>query len=289
MTSLMLRGLGAIVVLMGITLAPPSLAATSISALQSLNATRVLLDKANMDYQMFKSENSNPRYGDMLEDDLDELAEHQDAFRDALAEAGHGEEVKAIDKHIDRYVKLLRGNFRAIAGGGYEAPALVDEMMSNKLEAQRLISTLYATLAEGSEMDPRAREYQELSYIMQRMAAHYVENAASFAGIAFRDQSDERTIDQLAQEFSSRLGKLDDKGLPAGTQSLINDVRRKWSFIEQSMMNYMQNQVAFLVYRYSNTIVDNLLSASRQLLGDDEAEVVPAGEIPLPPGIPAAQ
>src|SRR5690606_7935321 len=41
--------------------------------LRALNDVRILLDRVNMDYQMFKGENANPRYGDLLQEDIDVL------------------------------------------------------------------------------------------------------------------------------------------------------------------------------------------------------------------------
>ena len=90
-----------------------------------------------------------------------------------------------------------------------------------------------------------------------------------------------------------RLAQVDTSAedLPADVRTQLVDVKRKWSFIEQSMLNYLQDQVSFLVYRYSSAIVDELLSAARSLGGEDEVPVDDLGpaNIPLPPGIPAAE
>lgn len=255
--------------------------------LRALNDVRILLDRVNMDYQMFKGENANPRYGDLLEEDIDTLADARDEMIDTV----QSEEVDAIESNIDRYLTLLDDNYSALSSGGYEVNALVEEMMEKKTGAQRAISALYTTAAEATDADPRVVEYQTMAFLMQQMAARYLENAAAVYGVAFRDLSDERSIDQLALDFSQRLASLDlnAKDLPVEAKTQLTDVQRKWTFIEQSMMNFMENQVSFLVYRYSNTIVEDLQGAARSLSGDTGISAPTGGDIPLPPGIPAAE
>src|SRR5690606_13264796 len=169
--------------------------------------------------------------------------------------------------------------------------ALVEEMMKNKIDAQRAISELHTATAEDTNADPRVIEYQNLAFLMQQLAARYVEVGAAAYGVAFRGFTDERSIDQLAQDFSRRLAQLDldAQDLPVNARAQLVDVQRKWAFIEQSMMNFTENQVPFLIFRYSNTIVGDLQGAARALSGDTAIGTPDSGDIPLPPGIPAAE
>lgn len=263
------------------------LALADAVTLRTLNDVRILLDRINMDYQMFKGENANPRYGELLEEDLDMLAD----ARDEMTGAVDSEEIDAIENNIDIYLRLLDDSYSALASGGYETPAVVQEMIDTKTTAQADISALYTDLAKASKTDKRVIEYQTLAFMMQQMAARYLENAAAAYGTAFRGVLDEKSIDQLALEFSQRLAKLDAnaKDLPVDAKAQLSDVKRKWNFIEASMMNFMENQVSFLVYRYSNTIVEDLQGAARSLSGDTGISAPTSGDIPLPPGIPAAE
>ena len=259
------------------------------STAQNLNTVRVYLDRVNMDYQMFKGENANPRYAEYLERDMDAL----DEARSALAGGAISEEYPPVDKNIKRFLSILNENYEAISEGGYEIPALADEMLDIKRSAQASLTELYKAETKSAP-DKRVTEYQALSFMMQQMAALYLENAAAAYGVASRSHEEEKTIDQLAQEFSMRLAKLDTsaKDLPANVRTQLVDVKRKWSFIEQSMLNYLQDQVSFLVYRYSSVIVDELLNAAQTMSGgDDEAagDNIGPANIPMPPGIPAAE
>src|SRR5690606_40611265 len=57
--------------------------------------------------------------------------------------------------------------------------ALVEEMMKNKIDAQRAISELHTATAEDTNADPRVIEYQNLAFLMQQLAARYVEDRKS--------------------------------------------------------------------------------------------------------------
>lgn len=265
-------------------------------ALHDANNLRVLLDRVNTDYQMFKGENANPKYGDALEEDLELLADARSDFLDRASELDLSAAASEIDANVERYLRILNKTYETLSSGGFEAAIDASDMIESKIAAQKAITTMYLSIAENSEIDPRVTEYQIMSYEMQQIAAKYLETAAASYGVAFRDQSDEKTIDQLAQEFAQRLDGLDLKAadLPAGVRVELADVKRKWSFIQQSLLNYMENQVSFLVYLYSRRIVDGLLSASEQLAlatGDDTTTGSPSADsgIQLPPGIPAAQ
>lgn len=288
----LLRGVGIIALLTGCSLAVQAWGKDgdiTPRALQALNAARVTMDRANLDYQMFKSENFNPSYADSMQEHLRTLARQMDRTLSEFEDTEHADALEEAAGHVRRYVTLLQQNYQSIQSEGFEVLAVTDQMMSHKQDAQRLMADVFTKASGQSSIEPRVKEYLDLAFEMQTMAARYVEYASSVSGVAFRDQSEETTVDALAQDFSARLGALKDDGLPPGPATLIQDVRRKWAFIEGSMMNYMQNQVAFLVYRYSNNIVEALLSASRDLIGEEEAPAaLPGGALPLPPGIPAA-
>jgi len=268
----------------------------SSEALHDANSLRVLLDRVNTDYQMFKGENANPKYGDALEEDLELLEDARSDFLDRASELDRSAAASEIDANVERYLNILSETYDELSNGGFEAAIAASDMIESKLAAQKAITTMYASIEESSKVDPRVTQYQIMSYEMQQIAAKYLENAAATYGVAYRDQSDEKTIDQLAQEFALRLDSLDLKAadLPAGVRVELTDVKRKWGFIQQSLLNYMENQVSFLVYLYSRKIVDGLLSASEQLAlatgGETTSGAAPADSgIQLPPGIPAAQ
>lgn len=267
----------------------------SAGAIGNLHTLRVLLDKAAMDYQMFKGENGNPRYNDALEDTLARIDDIRGRLASNLPADAAADKLSAMNNHLDRFLRLLKDNRDRIAKGGYEEFSLVDQMYNEKQQAQELAAAIADTLRQNQEKEvaKTVQRIRDLSFTMQRMAAAYIEQAASAFGTAYRGQGDEKPVDQLAREFSRELEKLslESKDKPA-IQVMMNQVRRRWSFIEQSMLNYKENTVPFLVHRYANAIVDDLLTIADIQTGQGPG-AMPAGGaegggIPLPPGMPAA-
>lgn len=265
------------------------------AAIGNLHTLRVLLDKAAMDYQMFKGENGNPRYNEALEDTLARIDDIRGRLASNLPAGTAADKVNAMNNHLERFLRLLKDNRDRIAEGGYEEYSLVDQMYNEKQQAQDQAVAIADTLRQNrsEEVAKTVQRMRNLSFIMQRMAAAYIEQAASAFGTASRGQSDEKPVDQLAREFSQELDKLSlESGDNPTTQVMINQVRRRWSFIKQSMLNYKENSVPFLVHRYANAIVDDLLTIADIQTGQGPG-AMPAGGaedggIPLPPGMPAA-
>jgi hypothetical protein len=260
------------------------------AALGNLHTLRVLLDKAAMDYQMFKGENGNPRYDESLRDSLSRIADVRERLQSSLPTDTQQQNIAQMQRHVEQFLKQLRGNRDRIAGGGYEEFSLVDQMYNEKQKAQQLAVTIADTLSQDmeEEVPQNVQRVRELSFAMQRMAAAYIEQTASAFGTAYRGQGDEKPVDQLAREFSGKLEELslESKDSPT-TQVMMNQVRRRWSFIEQSMLNYKENTVPFLVYRYANAIVDDLLTIADIQTGQGPG-AMPAGgggAVPLPPGM----
>lgn len=274
-------------------LAPVAVAAQEApAAMGNLHTLRVLLDKAAMDYQMFKGENGNPRYNESLEDSLARIGDVRERLSGNLPSGVAQDKIRQMNNHVDQFLQLLNDNRDRIAGGGYEEFSLVDQMYNQKQQAQQLASEVADALRGQLEEDvpENIQRIRELSFTMQRMAAAYIEQAASAFGTAYRGQGDEKPVDQLAREFSQELDELTlkNKENPT-TQVMMNQVRRRWGFIEQSMLNYKENTVPFLVYRYANAVVDDLLTIADIQTGQGPGAMPTGGgdgAVPLPPGMP---
>lgn len=272
--------------------AVPAQAEDDPTTIGQLHTLRVLLDKAAMDYQMFKGENGNPRYNESLKDTLDRISVVRGDLGSAAFAGEQQAQLQQLNQHVDEFLRLLRANRDRIANGGYEDYSQVDRMYDQKQKAQGVAATLIeAKRSNLKEKVPEdIQQIRDLSFIMQRMAASYIEQAASAFGTASRAQGDEKPVDQLAQEFTRGLKKLDlNARKKPVVQVSMDQVRRRWQFIEQSMLNYKENTVPFLVYRYANAIVDDLLTVADTLLEPPPgAEQPGGGNIPLPPNMPGA-
>lgn len=275
------------------TLVPMTVSAQQApAALGNLHTLRVLLDKAAMDYQMFKGERGNPRYNESLQATLARINDVRGRLESNLPADIAPEKVSQLRNHVDQFLRLLKDNRDRIAAGGYETFSLVDQMYNEKQQAQELAAEVADILRGQLEeaVPENIRRIRELSFTMQRMAAAYIEQAASAFGTAYRGQGDEKPVDQLAREFSQELDELTLKNRdnPAALV-MMDQVHQRWDFIEQSMLNYKENTVPFLVYRYANAVVDDLLTIADIQTGQGPGAIIPTGgdrAVPLPPGMP---
>lgn len=285
--------------------------ADDATALRSLNTLSILLDKSSMAYQMFKLDTGNPIYSQAIDKTVDRIRKLRTDYQQPAAKAKQDKELASLNKSVSAYLDGLTSNERKIAEGGYEEYAVVSDMYSNKSSAQDTITKLYDAIKANNHVDvePVVQETRDLATLLQTLTSSYIEQAASVAGNAFRSGGN-KPLDQLAHEFSTRLAKFNissDKVISLDAK--VREVKSEWAFIENSLINFKQNTVPFLVYRYADTMVDDLLDIGELYENRNQSQVkapnigastgggapLPAGippasnGVPLPPGVPPAK
>jgi hypothetical protein len=144
--------------------------------------------------------------------------------------------------------------------------AVVDEMMQHRKEARKILDQVYLDLEKRAGLTGSAlSEARALALMLEQMSALYVENASA-AYVSNRSQdSQDMTIDQMANGFSKRLTALLAKAQDKEAAKLVRGIQSKWKFIERSMLNYQENSVPFLVDRYTQVIVADLVTLAGSL------------------------
>lgn len=271
--------------------------ADDTTALRSLKTLSILLDKSSMAYQMFKLDTGNPMYSETIDKSVQRMRAIHDDYQQAAIKAKQQEDLAKINKNVDTYIKGLTSNEHKISAGGYEEYAVVAEMYANKVTAQDSIADLYTAIKSNNKVtvEPVVQETRDLATQLQTISSLYIEQSASVSGIALRAGGN-KPLDQMAHEFSTKLAKFDissDKVI--GLNAKVREVKNKWAFIENSLINYKQNTVPFLVYRYADTMVDDLLDIGEMYENRNESQVKApsigasvSGAPPLPAGIPPA-
>ena len=70
---------------------------------------------------------------------------------------------------------------------------------------------------------------------------------------------DAPAIDEQSKAFAAGLQRLRQQpGQPIERQRLLEDIEKKWRYIEPSLLNYRHNSVPTLVNRYSARIIEEL-------------------------------
>lgn len=264
------RRLTAVALLLTLTAAAPAFAADAGAGktLGTLYNLARQMDAAVLDLNMLLGEDQSPAYKTRLDATLKNLEEAQKAAAAALGSAGaSAEAADAIADNVAEFIRLMRENRKTTLATGMPEGAVVDQMMLHRKDARKALDAVYRDMEKKAGLaDSPLSEARALALVLQQMSALYVETAAAAGGVSYRTQDDsEATIDSLARSFSARLGKLVAKARGEESAKLVSGIESKWRFIEKSMLNYRERTVPFLVDRYTQAIVTDLLKLADAL------------------------
>lgn len=226
-----------------------------------------LMDATVLDLNMLLGEEQSPVYKARLDETLKRLDTAQKASSQSLGEIGiAAESGKQITTNVNAFIRLARENGSATMKTGAPENAVVDEMMQHRKAARDTLDKVYQDLETRAALTGSPlSEARALALLLQQMSAVYVENASA-AYVSNRSQdSRDKTIDQMAKEFSRGLDGLLGKAKGDEASKLVRGIQSKWKFIERSMLNYQESTVPFLVDRYTQAIVADLMKLAQVL------------------------
>ncbi len=146
------------------------------------------------------------------------------------------EELEGLNQEFDKFKNLMRDNINDVRNQGYPDLRLVSDMANQALT-------------------------------MNEKATELVRTNSSVAQ-TFQGSSTETPLDEQARELDELLASVK-KG--EGTQELkavIDDISSKWQFIRGSYINYNENNVGFVIDRYSKGILKGLATTIELLQGN---------------------
>lgn len=251
-----------------VPLVAPAADAGASKTLGELYTVALLMDGAVLDLNMLLGEDQGPAYKARLNATIENLESAQKTSSASLGTAGINAKTAAdIENNVVAFIRLLRQNRDTTLKSGSPEGAVVDEMMQRRKDARKALDPVYADLEKkaGLSGSPLS-EARDLALLLQQMAALYVESASAAGGVSQRthDESD-ATIDSLARSFSTRLATLGTRAKGEESTKLMHGIESKWRFIEKSMINYHEKTVPFLVDRYTQAIVTDLVKLAEAL------------------------
>lgn len=243
--------------------ANPAHATGEADALADLYRVARLMDATVLDLNMLLGEDQSPTYKERLDETLDKLDAAQKASAASLVEAGiQAEESAAIAENVAAFTRLARVNRDNTMKTGAPEPAVIDEMMQRRKTARDALDPTYREFEKRAGLiDSPLSEARALALLLQQMSASYVENASAAYSVQ-RQVSTEATIDQMARDFSKRLSQLATRAKGDEATKRVSAIQSKWKFIERSLLNYHDNTVPFLVDRYTQAIVGELVAVA---------------------------
>ncbi|MEX6502479.1 hypothetical protein [Pseudomonas zhanjiangensis] len=235
------------------------------SSLHNLHQLRLATQKSLSDFYMYNSMEGDQRYAQMIGQSLDEAGARLQALSDMP-----GEGSKALRSQLEQlwtgYKIDLNKLTSALKQQGYTDLQPVADLADRNQQLMSLSQELYNKIQQegGYSAATLTQQSREQSLLMRAIAVDYASRSAS-VGATFMGGGDARPIDELVNEFASKLTRLE--RAPENTPQIkqtLNEIGTKWRYIEKSLRNYNENSVPFLVNKYSDSIIEGLEQVSAQ-------------------------
>ncbi|SFM24608.1 hypothetical protein [Marinobacter zhejiangensis] len=169
-------------------------------------------------------------------------------------------DIETLNQAFDKFKNLVRLNINEVRQSGYPDLQLVSEMADQALSLNGKASELYALALESSlvSTDERVEAARRASVTMAQMMAKYSVRSNMAASQTFQGSSDETPLDEKAREFEALLSQLSSGPKDASLNAALEGIKSKWLFIKGSYINYNENNVSFVIDRYSKGILEDL-------------------------------
>lgn len=173
------------------------------------------------------------------------------------------EQVESLNQAFDLFKNLMRDNINDVRNTGYPDLRLVSDM-ANQASALSATATELYTIAQESGAagaKPRVEAARSAAIIMAQMMAKYSARTHSTVAQTFQGASSDVPLDQQALEFDALLSEINKGSTEGQLKSALSDLSSKWQFIRGSYINYNDNNVSFVIDRYSKGILQELSTA----------------------------
>lgn len=183
---------------------------------------------------------------------------------DALA----NQQIEELNSEFDKFKGLMRENINEVRNTGYPDLRLASDMANQALTMNGLATELYQVAQESSQTktNPRVEAARMGAVKIAQMRAKYSVRTNSSVSQTFQGSSTDTSLDEQAQEFDQLLNTFSKGESDNELKALLNDISSKWQFIRSSYINYNENNVGFVIDRYSKRILENLTVAIELLV-----------------------
>ncbi|PAU62535.1 hypothetical protein [Pseudomonas indica] len=251
--------------LLALCLALPAWAADPSATLLDLHQQRLATQRSLAAFFMFNGMEGDQRYARMIDESL-QLARSR---LDKLGELP-GESSKALATRLAQewqgYENDLKTLVSTLKTQGFTDLQPVADLAERNRQLMELSGELYARIQRESafSVPPLTQQSREQSLLMQDIALDYASRSAS-VGATFFGGNEGKAIDELAEQFSAGLARLEEAPAnTAETRQGLQVVGTKWRYIEKSLKNYNENSVPFVISKYSDRIIEALEVLSAQ-------------------------
>ncbi|WP_372963935.1 hypothetical protein [Marinobacter sp.] len=179
-------------------------------------------------------------------------------------------QIEGLNQTFDQFKSIMRSNINEVRDRGYPDLRLMADMADHALNLNSSASELYAIAQENSgvKTDDRVESARSASVIMAQMMVRYAARSNSSVSQAFQGAASEIPLDEQAKQFEEHLKNVRSTSPSGELKATLSDVASKWDFIRGSYINYNDNNVSFIIGRYSKGIIKGLTTAIELMLTD---------------------
>lgn len=184
------------------------------------------------------------------------------------------EHLKQLDADFETFKKLMRINIEDVRKKGYPDLQEIAQMANNADALSKLSSDLYSDVKKQDDVvtDKNVEIARKASLILAKMMTQYTARSSSSVSQDFQGSSQGAPINKQAEQFDSLIQQLNGAMNTKAMQDQYDDIMTKWQFIKSSYIHYNQNNVVFVINRYSLAMINEL-----EDIVDELAGIKPAG------------
>lgn len=203
---------------------------------------------------------------------INEANESMNSVADSTAGVLSGEQIESLNVEFDKFKDLMRSNINDVRNTGYPDLRLVSDMANQALMMNKVATEMYTVAQDSSETDNNSRieAARSAAVTMAQMMAKYSARTHSSVAQTFQGSSNDIPLDEQARLFDTLLSQVTKGKAQGPLKTALNDLTSKWEFIRSSYINYNDNNVAFVIDRYSKGILRSL-ETTIGLLREDSA------------------
>ncbi|BES71197.1 hypothetical protein RE428_22150 [Marinobacter nanhaiticus D15-8W] len=183
------------------------------------------------------------------------------------------DQVARLNQDFDKFKDLMRQNINDVRQNGYPDLRLVSDMANQAVTLSRTSAEMYDIVrtSESVTTDKRVEAARAAAVLMAQMMSKYSARSTSSVSQTFQGADTEEPLDEQAKQFDALMSEVT-AGHPSGElHQTLSSVASKWGFIRSSYVNYNENNVSFVIDRYSKGILEELNQAIELMIGNDRA------------------
>lgn len=191
---------------------------------------------------------------------INEANDSMNSVADSTSGILSEEQVETLNQEFDEFKSLMRSNINDVRNTGFPDLRLVSDMANQAVNLNLAATEIYSIAKESGQTktNSRVEASRSAAVMMAQMMAKYSARTHSQVAQTFQGSSSDVPLDAQARQFDLLLADIQKGDASGDLKTAIDSLSSKWQFIRSSYINYNDNNVAFVIDRYSKGILDGL-------------------------------